>query len=264
VHHCQGAEVISQDFFTRQSHSFKHHNEISRANAQLSPDNFEEYNVPLMRNELSDYFSRLDGENVTFEASIRYRANAQEPLIGFLLFYRIHNSTEWSSKMIWEKDSGSSSYSTLYAQKRLWWQSGYDSQYKVDYSDPSDAPLSFLLETKPSTLYMTKLFSDLGEERSRQNNRYKEYRKRGENPEVGTYELIISTAGLGYFIEYVDTRGVELRMDSVKVEKQEHDDLAFQVTENHEVWWDSPTMKKRMTAFLEQMSSFHSADPDNF
>jgi len=140
----------------------------------------------------------------------------------------------------------------LFTQGRLLRRTGYSNE-KLKYLNPSDAPFPFLLETiLPITSKLEKIFPDVGDERARQNEWYKEYRKRGENSETGTYELIISSSKAYhiYFIEYADKTGLELEMESVVYSKRDFNDMDIKVTPNH-LFWLSPSMED----FLDKFTS---------
>jgi len=226
-------------------------------------ETFQESSVFDFKKEILDLSTKLDGENVYFHSGVQFRTNTQEPFTQFHLDYAIHNSTEWGCDMLFENGPRLSESSVLFAQGRLWQRTSRD-QYDTQYANPSDAPLPFLCETKPSTSKLTKLLLDDGEEIARQKNWCSEYRKRGKNSETGVYELMISTIikeGLGfpriYFIEYADKKGIEwkIEFETSEIQNDSDTDSFFKVTPQHIPWLSPSIIRKEKKDLLDRLAS---------
>jgi len=106
---------------------------------------FEQYPLPDIKKEFSDYFAQLDDENIFLSAIGQLRTNAEERWTEFHLHGYIHNSTKWSREMdICSINDPTVRYETLFAQGQLWRRTGRG-RHGGEYSNPKDAPFSFFV-----------------------------------------------------------------------------------------------------------------------
>jgi len=251
----------TDDFFIRPYNHLSYYYPNSNDSYAHDHLDFHDHSAAEFQQELTDHFGRYEVGGVDLTA-IYVKSNNFKYEWQFSSLIR--NPSEWRNWVSYKDDQNSTKFIQSMFTGNVLYKS-FDGDETPD-ADPAKSVFPILFEDNLQIVsHLNRIFSDDGEEQTRQNSKIVDYRKRVNNSAIG-YELILvwHKTFRTCYLEYSDRSGLQLEIRDVKINKCTFSEESFPVDRSDRVWKDSVIMRRMREKKQKSLDFFMQSSSDLF